>query len=480
MFCAGDRIGIGVSGGADSIALLLLLHELKPELPLHLLVLHFNHELRGADSDADQALVAHLAAQLGIECITARRNVRQQARSARLNLEDAARRLRYSFFADVAASKRLQRVAVAHTADDQAETVLARIVRGSGPPGLASIYPVKGTIVRPLLEIRRAELRAYLSSRGQHWREDASNQDTARLRAFLRHNVLPLLERSLQPAIVPHLARLAALAREDESFWCALLAERLSSLTRAENGRIGIPRRDLLFPLGATLGSSGSAEGENPQLALARRLVRAMVAALPGTPRQLTAAHVNQVLRLASESTSGRRIHLPRASAERCFDWIWFEAAPPAPNETPSPLHPSKFSAEATAFSHMIEWDANRAETAIVVPEIRTRIRLKVIDWFHNARETSFGPAIDRELLRPPLLLRSWRPGDSFRPQGRRRPLKLKQFLRESRVARRDRPAWPVLTSGGALVWARGLPVAADFSPGEMTRAAVIISEEPV
>ena len=209
MLRAGDRVGVGVSGGADSVALLRLLEELSAELGIRLAVLHFNHQLRGAESDADESFVAQLAAARGIEFLAGREDVAAAPAGAGWNLEDAARRLRYAFFASAVKAGRVTRVAVAHTADDQAETVLARLVRGTGPAGLASIYPVKGHVVRPLLEIRRSELRSYLTTLGQSWREDASNLDLTRLRARLRHQVLPVLERELQPAIVEHLGRLA-------------------------------------------------------------------------------------------------------------------------------------------------------------------------------------------------------------------------------------------------------------------------------
>ncbi len=224
MFRPGDRVGVGVSGGADSVALLRLLKvDLRAELGVFLTVLHFNHQLRGAESDGDEAFVSALAARLGIEFIGGREDVAAAAREHRWNLEDAARRLRYAFFrsalCDAGGAAQLTRVAVAHSADDQAETVLARLVRGTGPAGLAAIYPVKDFVVRPLLEIRRGELREYLEQIGQPWREDSSNRDVGRLRARLRHQVLPVLERSLQPALVAHLGRLAELAREDEAFW---------------------------------------------------------------------------------------------------------------------------------------------------------------------------------------------------------------------------------------------------------------------
>ena len=477
MLLAGDRVGVGVSGGADSVALLRLLEQLSAELGIRLTVLHFNHQLRGAESDSDESFVAQLAAERGIEFLAGREDVTAAARAHGWNLEDAARRLRYAFFASVVKAGRVTRVAVAHTADDQAETVLARLVRGTGPAGLAAIYPVKGHVVRPLLEIRRAELRAYLATLGQSWREDASNLDLTRLRARLRHQILPVLERELQPAIVEHLGRLAEMAREDESFWAALVAERMATLTRRESGRMGIRCDDLLAPLGGTIGGAGA----EAQRALARRMVRGMLGALRGDARQLTARHVEQVLHLAEKCPSGHRSELPGALVERSFDWVWFEVAAPGTSpETRSPAAASKtISSAGGEFSRMVHLGSAGEDTTVAVPEIGRRFRLKVIDWSGEARETTLRQgAIDGELLRPPLLLRNWHPGDSLRPQGRRRPYKLKQFLREGRVAVRERQGWPVLTSAGALVWARGLPVAAEFSPGESTRTGVLITEE--
>jgi tRNA(Ile)-lysidine synthase len=475
MLRAGDRAGVGVSGGADSIALLRLLDELRGELGIRLVVLHFNHQLRGGESDADESFVAQLAASRGIEFLAEREDVAAAAHARGWNLEDAARRLRYAFFASVVGSGRVARVAVAHTADDQAETVLARLVRGTGPAGLSSIYPIKGRVVRPLLQVRRSELRDYLAVLNQSWREDASNLDFTRLRARLRHQVLPILEKELQPAIVEHLGRLAKMARQDESFWAALVAERLAALTRLENGRMGIRCVDLLAPAGFLPATAFEA-----QRALAQRLVRGMVARLPGRPRQLTARHVEYVLRLAEKSQSGHRAELPGAVAERSFDWIWLEASGGAGLETDFPAGESKIvDSAAGVFERMVHLGRAGEDVAVALPEIGRRVRLKVIDWSEQARETVVDDgAIDVGLLRSPLMLRSWRPGDSFRPQGHSRPLKLKQFLREARIAVRDRRGWPVLTSAGVVVWTRGLPVAVEFSPGKMTRTGALITEE--
>jgi tRNA(Ile)-lysidine synthase len=500
MFHAGDRVGVAVSGGADSVALLLLLEELRERLGIGLAILHFNHQLRGAESDADEQFVAALATERGIDFLAGRGDVASAARARGWNLEDAARRLRYAFFSSVVQEGRATHVGVAHSADDQAETVLGRLVRGTGPAGLAAIYPVKGHVVRPLLDVRRGELREYLEGRNQSWREDASNLDTTRLRARLRHQVLPVIERELQPAVVTHLCRLAQMAREDEAFWTALVAERAGVLFRREENRLGIRCADLLAPL--PLGGAA-------QIALSKRLVRRIVEELKGDRSRLTSRHVDQVMHLAAESSSGHCTQLPGILAERSFEWLWFECADheldeasaskrlePGVSEPVSaktavcrkaPVRPettallktaSPSPHETTEFSYAVELGGT-GETAIVaVPEIGKWFRLKVIDWPAVASDTNVQGLLDRDSLRSPLLLRSWRPGDGFRPQGRRNVHKLKQLLRGGHISVRDRAGWPVLTSAGVLAWSRGFPVAAEFAPRKVTRAGVVITEE--
>ncbi len=200
----GDRLGVAVSGGADSVALLRLLERLRDDLGITLVVAHFNHSLRAAESEGDAEFVEQLARTRGLEIITDREDVAAEAQRQGRNLEDMARQLRYAFFEGVVAEGRATHIAVAHTADDQAETVLAHLIRGTGLTGLAGIYPVAGAVVRPLLGTRREELRKYLRAVGQQWREDSTNRDTRRMRARIREQLLPLLERDFSPAIAGH------------------------------------------------------------------------------------------------------------------------------------------------------------------------------------------------------------------------------------------------------------------------------------
>jgi tRNA(Ile)-lysidine synthase len=491
MVRTGDTMGVAVSAGADSVALLRLLLELRGRLGIGLMVLHFNHQLRGADAGADQRFVEELAAALGVACEVSTQDVRSAARREGWNLEDAARRLRYQFFEQVVAQGRVARVAVAHTADDQAETVLAHLVRGTGLTGLAGIHPVFGTIVRPLLEIRRQELREYLVSAGQAWREDATNEDTTRLRARIRHRLLPFLEKDFEPQMVAQLCRLASLAADEEALWDSWVGAAFQSKTQREpSGAITIRAADLLAPAALAFSSVApsmdTADGSAlASAAFSRRLVRRIYQELCGDRTGLTARHTDQVLRLARNSRSfgaGRRgraangseTHLPGVRVERNFDTLRFVLAPAGSSA-------AQGAAEAGEYAHF-EYSihlegAQPAEVA--VPEIGRRLRFKLIDWPRATGETRVGQiALDRDRLRSPLVIRSWLPGDSFRPSGRRHIRKLKRLLLESRISQRDRAGWPVLTSAGAIVWARGFPVAAEFAAAAGSEVGVVIEEE--
>ena len=475
MLRAGEIVGVAVSGGADSVALLRLFHTLKGEWGIRLLVLHFNHQLRGAESDGDEQFVAGLAQERRLECVAVREDVAAQAREHGWNLEDAARRLRYQFFAAAVDSNHVTRVAVAHTADDQAETLLAHLLRGTGPTGLAGIYPVAGHVVRPLLDVRREELRDYLTDLGQGWREDPTNRDTTRLRARIRHTLLPRLQREFQPVVVPNLNRLASLAREDEAFWVALVADRHQALVEhtAIGPAIRIP--DLLAPLALASGDAGKADRSSASVALTKRLVRRIIEVLKGDRRQLTARHVEQVIHLATRCLSGHRVHLPGGVVvERSFDRLIFSLS--ARGESCAGAGGTELT--RAPYQYVVELE-DKSSATVSIPEIGRRFRLKVIDWPPAASDTKVqAEALDAERLRWPLVLRSWRPGDSYRPHGRRRVRKLKRLLLESRVAARERRGWPVLTSAGSLVWARGLPVAAEFAPRAGTRTGLVIAEE--
>jgi tRNA(Ile)-lysidine synthase len=470
MFTAGDRVGVAVSGGADSVALLLLLHDLREKLGVVLSVLHFNHHLRGPESDADEQFVRELAARLGYEYRSERADVAAEARRKGWNLEDAGRRLRLELFGGLVAAGRLARVAVAHTADDQAETVLAHLLRGTGLTGLSAIHPVAGPVVRPLVQVRRAELRAFLASRGQAWREDSSNLDTARLRARIRHRLIPLLEAEYQPAVVERLCALADLAAGEEACWRALTDPIVERAERSPQGLL-IAAADLLAPVAepaVALPAAADSAGVL-SVALARRVIRRLAEEAAGRSR-LTAAHVDQVLHLALSGRGGQQAELPGGLlVERTLD---------------GRLRFSRRGREAkpaaTSYEYHVPWPLEGA-VELRVAELGRRFRLISFDWPAAASDTREGDLpLDAGLLTPPLVLRNWRPGDAYRPAGRRREYKLKELLYRARVEARQRRLWPVLASAAQVVWTRGFPPAAALAAGPRTRRAVRITEEKI
>lgn len=476
MLAAGDCVGVAVSGGADSVALFRLLERLREKLGITLVVVHFNHRLRGVESDGDAQFVAELAKAHGLESVTECGDVAAAAAANKWNIEDAARRLRYAFFERVVRESQATRIAVAHTADDQAETVLAHLFRGTGPAGLAGIYPAIGTVVRPLLEERREGLRKYLREAEQAWREDSTNTDVRRLRARVRSRLLPLIEQEFSPGIVDHLSGLARLNREQETFWEALIEDRLRTLTQSASGGLRISIRDLLAPL--ELGTpplpaplAGTEALNWPQRTLAERLIRGLCKRLRGSREGLTAAHVEQVIHLACGSDSGRRIELPGGIvAERSFQEMIFRAESRRADRKQS-------RAQGPEYQYVVSLPS-RGSATIWVTELSRRFHVKVIDWTVAERETKMeGTALDLDSLRSPLVLRSWQPGDAYRPAGRRRMQKLKQMFLAGRIPSAERARWPVIESGGRVVWAWGMPPAGDYCAHESTRVGVLIEE---
>jgi tRNA(Ile)-lysidine synthase len=466
--CAGERVGMAVSGGADSVALLRLLLELREVLGIVLCVAHFNHKLRGKASEADEKFVARLAAQRGLEFFVARENIAEKARRERANLEDAARRARYAFFEQLVKEGRVSRVAVAQTADDQAETVLAHILRGTGLAGLAGIHPQAGSVFRPLLGIRRVALRNYLRGKRQAWREDASNRDETRTRAQIRYKLLPFLEKKFQSSVVEHLCQLAELAREDNSYLDFMARFQVNEVAKEVGAGISVPVGEFAdvqkgFP-------KTSSEEESPEantLALRKRMVREIVKHVKPRAGELGALHVNAVVHLAKCGHSGKILQLPGGvEVRRERDSLVFCASVSR-----------KDKAESGTFSLHVHLPATGEELRL--DALSRILRVRVIDWPSEGRETTkTGAVVDRGRLLAPLELRNWRPGDAMRPKGHENRHTVAELLNELGASRWEKESWPVLTSAGKLAWVLGLPVADEFAVFEGSRAAVVITEE--
>lgn len=293
----GDRVAVAVSGGADSVALLLLLLELAPEQGWQLSVAHYDHGWR-ADSAADATWVRELASRLQLSF----HQGRAIAPRPTSNREQHARRARYGFLQELITAGIVDRVATGHTQDDQAETLLLRLLRGAGPAGLAGILPSRpigagaatGTLVRPLLDISHASLQAWLRERDQTWRDDPTNLDRTLRRNWVRQELVPLLSRELNPALGASLGTLAEVMRAEEEYWAQVMGPLADNIWRVEGSQLIATRARLLaLPL-----------------AVQRRLLREGVRRLRGNLLRLQFHHVEAVVQALRQGPRPPRRYL--------------------------------------------------------------------------------------------------------------------------------------------------------------------------
>jgi len=432
---AGDRVCVAVSGGADSVSLLRVMLELRAELGVVLFVAHFNHQFRAADSDADERFVTNLARDHGLPFSANRADVRQHATENHLGLEHAARDLRYQWLTELAREQRFDAIATAHTADDQAETVLMKFLRGAGTRGLAGIHPVlirDGVrIVRPLLGTSRGEIEYYLAACGQEWCEDHTNRDTRLTRNRIRHELLPLLERDYNPNLRQLLSETAEVALVEEATWEAMAAEFVNQWQRDE-------RRLLLTDQVAGVPSGFLLES----VALQRRVLKCF---LERHGIAIEFQHVESV-RLAAHG-EGSVVTLPGGWLAR-RDGHWLELALPS----------SQSSASVTAYERVLSIPGTCA-----IPEAGIVLQATTLP----AEAASLAPAgspLCLAKIGTSLLIRNWRPGDRFHPAHTGSEEKLKRLFSEKHIPAEQRSTWPVALVEAQIVWVRGFPAAHDFA----------------
>jgi tRNA(Ile)-lysidine synthase len=426
MLSPGDAVGVAVSGGADSVCLLHVLRQLAPEYGITLHVLHLNHGWRGAESDADADFVAALAGRLGIP-ITAER----AGTAADPNAEQAGRDARLGFFERMRETHSLTRIATGHTRSDQAETVLYRLLRGSGTAGLSGIRPVTSDgRIRPLLACSRQEVEAWLRENGGEWRDDATNGDTAFLRNRLRHTLIPLITRDFQPAVSEILAATAELAQDEETWWAGEVERLLPDIVEKKTLTAVVVRADKLSSL-------------DP--APARRVVRRLLADVRGDLRGLDLIHVDRVRQLAAQKEGHGRTQLPGVDVFRSFEWLRI-----------GPLARESRFALDYAFQFRCE-ELAQNDKPFVIPHTSLSMLMQiqpettVVPWQPYNEEAA---ELDADLVRGVLELRNWHPGDEMKLPSRT-SVKLKQLFQEFRIPLWERHLWPVLTCGETVVWSR-------------------------
>jgi tRNA(Ile)-lysidine synthase len=454
----GERVLVAVSGGPDSVALLHLLYDLGEELGLHLEVAHLQHGIRGAESQEDARFVAQLAEKLGLPFHLKEVNLPQiKSAAGKGNLEALARAERYRFFADVAWERNLGKIATAHTQDDQAETVLMWLLRGSGLKGLGGMpltYRLDGTniesascpvVIRPLLGVSRAKIEEYLNEKHLTYRLDRSNQDPSFLRNWIRLKLIPQLKGKMDRNLPSRLAQQAELIRDEEEF--------LEELARAELDRIRTPKG---ISRGALL---------NCNKAMQRRLLRLWIEATRGHLRGLDFKHIEALLDLITDGPSQGRLSIPGG-------WELVKEYETLRLDKQS----RRMGQQCICYSYDLEIgeDLPIHEAGLVIQS--REISLPLPGLPDNFMDAFF----DVASLAADLTLRNFRHGDRFQPLGMAGHKKVKELFIEKKLPLSVRASLPLLVLGDEVIWIPGYGRSEVGKVTSATKAILHVKAVPV
>jgi tRNA(Ile)-lysidine synthase len=441
MLNPGEHVLVAVSGGADSVALLLCLHKLASEFDLSLTIAHLNHRIRGPEGDEDEDFVRGLSAGLQLPFYSEAIEVKKQAVEGKHNLEEFARQKRYEFLRRTARRIGAQKIAVGHNLNDQAETILFRFIRGSGVEGLSAIHPVvDGLVIRPLLECSREAIVKYLKQKGADYRDDSTNKNMEHTRNRIRMELVPYLEKTLNPRLGETLAREAFLSRETWSFIEAEAKAALEGLCRRVDNGISIELHGL----------------ETLHPALQKQVLRQALKECLGSLRGVTSRHVDGILSLCGAGHSGGQIRISRQSvAVRQFDTLLLTKQPP--QQLPS-------------FSYRLDIPGECR-----IPEAGVVFRSKIcsIPDLKTIRSKSSTQAfLDPQALPQFLTIRSKEPGDRYGGPGHR---KVKKLLIDGKVPLLQRFDLPMVAAGKDVVWIPGFRPARTCSARPESQNCILV-----
>lgn len=443
----GDKVILGVSGGADSVCLLFLLLEYRKKLPMELAVVHVDHGLR-PDAGADAAYVETLCRAQGVPFFLVEADVRELAAEEKCSEEDAGRRLRYRAFRDVMRREGGTKIAVAHNAEDRAETMLLHLFRGSGLRGLCGIEPVRGDVIRPILCLERREIEAYLRERGIAWRTDSTNEGDAYTRNRIRHHVLPYAEREVSGRAVAHMCRTADLISETEDFLrqqTALARERCM-----RDGNVNV-----------------AAFSELPAV-LQKRVILELLEELSPTGKDVSAVHVEDVRRLFAEA-GNRSVSLPFGIR---FRRRYGEVIPERPGRgIPDAAHGETLNGKG----------ADRQAAGGQAPDGETdlpplpNVTLEILPRKTGGKipEKKYTKWFDCDKIKGVPTLRFRQKGDYLTisdGRGRMVHKSLKDYMITEKIPREERGKVPVLAEGSHVLWLVGYRISEYYKVDGNTR----------
>jgi tRNA(Ile)-lysidine synthase len=433
----GDKVLIACSGGPDSVVLLHLLYGLRFKYNLDLRLAHINHNLRDRDSNKDEAFIKGLAQELALPVYVKSVNVRAFAKREKLTIEETARKVRYEFLDELAKKHGIDRIATAHTLNDQAETVLMRLLRGAGPSGLAGIPVKRGRIIRPLLSITREEILRYLKQNKITYRIDRTNLKSDFLRNRIRNRLIPQLAKEYNPKLIEILSKTAEILSEQEEYLkekTDKLAEKFITIEGRQAVSLGVARFSKL-----------------PEI-LQRNLVRLAWEKLCKEVYPLDFDEVERVLNLAHQGKTGQRANLQKNFwVEKAHGKIIF------------------FELSKKRVSRKLSGPGK-----LSIPELRMEVKYDIVRRKKLPKEI-LSPAenvayLDYDKFDEPPLLRSWDKGERFKPLGMKGSKKLSDFFTDLKVPRHQRENIPVLSSSGQIAWVIGYRINDDFKVRPDTR----------
>jgi len=432
-----DRVLIGLSGGPDSVCILHALNNLKDEYKLALYAIYIDHGLRPDEIPSEIEFCKKLCENLGVPFFTKSVDVKSYAKEYGLNKQEAARELRYKMFEDIALEIGSNRIALAHNADDQAETFFMRILRGSGQKGLSGIPPVRGKIVRPLIEIERKNIEEFLDSISQSFIVDSSNLKKDYFRNWLRLAVMPEFKRQ-NPELIRTISRTSEIIREEDNYLELIVTKTLMKLIPKKTDRT---IELFLVPL------------ETMDRAILRRVLRRAMDAVKGL-RGIGFVHIEDIIELVKRGNSGDRIYLPKG-----IKVIKGYATLILTSEQPSQLG---------------TYSLNVPEE-LVLKESGILIKSSFADGAEISCDGKSRVIIDVERIKLPLVVRARKSGDLFYPFGFGKRKKLQDFFVDEKIPRDERDSVPIVLTGNDVVWIVGYRADERFKVTDDTKKIVIL-----
>jgi tRNA(Ile)-lysidine synthase len=446
LITTGDKVLVGVSGGADSIALLHVLHRFSQIQNYSLTVAHINHMARGNDSDTDARFVESVAEKLKLPFYLKKIDVGIERLKLKTSFQDAARKIRFQFFKETLQSIEGNKVVLGHTADDQVETILINIIRGTGLKGLAGIPQVRDCIIRPFLKFYRKDLDIYLKENNICFREDSSNLDKKYLRNRIRHELIPLLE-NYNPSIKKCLQEMSGIAREEDSLLSQTTINIFKQKLEKDN------KNKIIWD---------NEDFQSYPIALRHRLVREIFCHITGDMQSITAHHVQQIINLFNYPKAGKVLNIPRGVTVTCsYDSVSFSKITDGICEQEQLV--TQIAIPGT--TELLEGPIRRLQTQIIGNKSELSSLETNRQAFFDLKKTGLG-----------IQARFFRAGDRFCPLGMTGSKKLKSFFIDQKVPQSMRSHIPILTNADDdIIWVYGQRISHLYRVTDKTEKVLFI-----